>query len=198
MIIVVGLGNPGEEYTETRHNTGRMVLEAVRKIYGMTDWEEKKPFLGLVSEGKIGKEKVTLLLPETFMNNSGQSVAKVITSVKKADDLVVVYDDLDLGIGTFKISYNRSAGGHKGLESIIKAIKTEAFTRIRVGISPMTSGGKVKRPAGGDTMLDFILAKFKKPEIENIKKVSKTVAESLEVLCGAGREEAMGKFNKFF
>lgn len=192
--IILGLGNPGDEYIDTRHNTGRIVLEVVRKVYDLPEWEMKKNYEGLVSEGKIGKEKVTLVLPETFMNKSGNSIKKLITSAKKADDLVVVYDDLDLVIGTFKISYNRSAGGHNGLQSIIKAIKTEAFTRIRVGISPASPKGKVKRP-GGEKAIDFILAKFKKPELEAVKKISKKIAGAIEMIASESREKAMTEFN---
>ncbi len=196
MKIIVGLGNPGEEYIETRHNTGRIILESVRKSFDFPEWEMKKNFAGLISEGKMGKEKVALLCPETFMNKSGESVKKLITSIKKAEDLIVVYDDLDLGIGTLKISYNRSAGGHKGLESIIKSIKTEAFARLRIGISPTTASGKVKRPHGSeDAVIDFILGKFKKAELETLKKLSKKAGEALEVWANDGREKAMGEFN---
>lgn len=195
MKIIVGLGNPGEEYLNTRHNSGRIMLEAVRKNFDLPEWEFDKKYGGIVSLGKIGKEKVFLLCPDTFMNKSGESVKKIITSAKKAEDLVVVYDDLDLGLGTIKISYNRSAGGHKGLQSIIKSIKTEAFTRIRIGVSPMTPAGKIKRPHGDSGVIDFILAKFKKPELDLLKKISKKVAEAVEVISNEGREKAMGEFN---
>ena len=163
----------------------------------LLDFLKKKKDTSAAAKAKAGKkESVTLILPETFMNKSGEALKKLITSVKKADDLIVIYDDLDLGIGTLKISYNRSAGGHKGLQSIIKAIKTEAFTRLRIGVSPTTASGKVKRPGGSEeAIIDFILGKFKKAELETLKKIGKTAGEALETIINDGREMAMGKFN---
>lgn len=174
MYIVVGLGNPGEEYACTRHNTGRMAVSFL----------EKKEIKG-----------VKLVHLDTFMNKSGSGVAKVIKSKKAAEKLIVIYDDLDLGIGQMKISYNRSSGGHKGLESIIKALKTEAFTRIRIGISPTTPSGKLKKPHGDRDVEKHILSDFKKSETEILKKVFKKVAEAVEVLSEHGRERAMTEFN---
>ena len=103
--ILVGLGNPGEEYLETRHNMGRMVLDAFLKAHDLKDWVENKKFKSLITEGKVGKNKVMLLKPETFMNKSGESVKSLITSKKKAETLVVIHDDLDLPLGRIKISY---------------------------------------------------------------------------------------------
>ncbi len=193
--ILVGLGNPGEEYENTRHNTGRIMLEYFRKQHGFSGWKENQKLRALVSDGKIGKEKILLIEPETFMNKSGASLTTLVTSPKKAEQLVVMYDDLDLAFGTFKISYNRSSGGHRGVESIIKALKTEAFVRIRVGISPATSSGKLKKPHGEDAVADFIMAEFKKPEAEVLKKVAKKVGDALLVIITGGREKAMGEFN---
>ena len=96
------------------------------------------------------------------MNKSGLAVKPIITSKKKAEALIVIHDDLDLPIGKFKISFNKSSGGHRGVESIIKAIKTEAFTRVRIGISPATPSGKLKKPKGEKDVGDFILGEFKK------------------------------------
>ncbi|MSR73309.1 aminoacyl-tRNA hydrolase [Candidatus Parcubacteria bacterium] len=204
MYIVVGLGNPGEEYKETRHNTGRIILESVAKTFDFPQWEADKKTRALISDGKIGKEKVRFILPETFMNKSGQSVAPLVTNPKKAEQLVVVYDDLDLPVGRFKISFNRSSGGHKGIESIIRAVKTEAFVRIRVGISPKTPTGKIKKPSGDAIVGDFILGKFKDAEMAEIKKVAKRVGEVIAMIVSLGasakgtriaREKAMGEFN---
>ena len=139
--IIVGLGNPGEEYKNTRHNTGRIILEQIRKKNDCNEWEKDKKTNSLVSKGSIGKEKVLLVEPEGFMNKSGSSLKTLITSVKKANSLIVIYDDLDLPIGTMKISFNKSSGGHRGVESIIKAIKTQEFIRFRIGISPATASG---------------------------------------------------------
>ncbi|MBX4211009.1 aminoacyl-tRNA hydrolase [Candidatus Parcubacteria bacterium] len=192
--IIVGLGNAGEEYEQTRHNTGRIMLESFRKSHDLPEWEEKKIVQSLVSSGKVGKEKVELVMPETFMNKSGLAVKKFVAE-KKAENLIVVYDDFDLPIGKIKVSYNRSSGGHRGLESIIKNIKTEAFTRVRVGIAPVTPSGKTKVLRGDDVVEKHILGKFKDKELMAIKKVSKNVSEALEMIISDGREKAMGEFN---
>ena len=147
--IIAGLGNPGEEYENTRHNTGRIVLEAVRKEFG-GDFEFNKKLNAQVSEGKIGKEKVTFVAPDTFMNNSGKAIGQLVKSIKAAEKLVVIYDDFNLPLGRIRISYNRSSGGHNGIESIIKAVKTEAFLRIRVGTAPENAKGNARTPHGDD------------------------------------------------
>lgn len=173
MYIVVGLGNPGEEYSKTRHNAGRMAAD-------------------LVAE-KV--EGVKVLVPDTFMNRSGQFVTKFVKSKKAAEKLIVIYDDLDLPLGAMKISYNRSSGGHRGVESIIKALKTEAFIRIRIGISPKTPGGKTKKPIGEKMVEKHILTEFKKPEMEVLKKVFKTVVTVVETIKESGLQTAMTEFN---
>ncbi len=165
-IYIVGLGNPGEEYKGTRHNTGRMVVEDFAKKHEFPDWVFDKKINALKSEGKVKKEKVLLLLPETFMNNSGNAVMKVITSKKKAANLIVVHDDLDLPLGKFKISFARGSGGHKGVESVIKKIKTEKFIRIRAGTCP-------KKKPDGKELLKFLLGKFTPKELSIFKKTSK-------------------------
>ncbi|KND48838.1 MAG: peptidyl-tRNA hydrolase, PTH1 family [Parcubacteria bacterium C7867-005] len=170
MYIVVGLGNPGEEYKETRHNTGRMVM----------DFLTKKDILN-----------TKFVHLDTFMNKSGAGVAKVVKSKKSAEKLVVVYDDLDLPIGTMKVSYDRSSGGHRGVESIIRALKTQAFIRIRVGISPSTPSGKLKKPQGEKDVEKFIMGKFGPKEKEMLKKVFKHIPETLEALATDGLQRAM-------
>ena len=201
MKIIVGLGNPESEYFETRHNIGWMMIDAIAKKFEFDPLEHNKKLNALTSDGKIGlpaqagKEKVTLLKPETFMNKSGLSVKPLITTVKKAQDLIVIHDDLDLPLGRFKIVFNRSAGGHRGVESIVKQIKTEAFIQVKIGISPTTASGKIKKPSG-DAVLDFIIGKFKKPELEAIKKLSKKVVEAVEMIVVQGKDAAMGEFNQ--
>jgi PTH1 family peptidyl-tRNA hydrolase len=195
MHYILGLGNPGEEYANTRHNTGRLTLGSFLKKNDFPELVPNKKMKALVGEGKAGKEKVTVVFPETYMNKSGKSVASVITSVKKAHDLVVVYDDLDLALGNIKISYNRGSGGHRGLESIMKAIKTGEFVRIRVGISPQTPSGKLKKPKGDKDVERWILGDYKPKEIEILKKVGKTVADAVEMIVKDGHELAMGEFN---
>ncbi len=196
MNYIVAIGNPGEEYKNTRHNVGRIVLEEFVKKNDFPDWVLDNKLKALSSQSKIGKEKAHLIEPETFMNKSGLSLQPIITSKKKAEELIVIHDDLDLPLGKFKISFNKSSGGHRGVESIIKAIKTEAFTRVRIGISPSTPSGKLKKPKGEKEVADFILGEFKKSEMEILKKVSKKVTDALEMLIIEGREKAMGEFNK--
>lgn len=210
MYIIVGLGNPGEEYKDTRHNVGRMIVESfaknaekiaekrdtkkAAKQTGFEDFSFNKKYNAQVSVGEINGEKTMLILPETFMNKSGKALETLITSVKKAEKLVVVHDDLDLTIGRMKILFNRGSGGHKGLESIVRTIKTEAFTRLKVGICPTTPTGKPKKPTG-DKLLDFIVGPFKPAEMDEIKKMVKQASESLYVLVNDGREKAMSEFN---
>ncbi len=192
--IFVGLGNPGEEYTETRHNTGRMLVEWFGKTHN-AEWRADKKLHAHVAKVKVGKSIVTLVLPNTFMNNSGKAVKPLVETPKKAEKLVVLYDDLDLPFGTSKISFNRSSGGHKGVESIIKSIKTQAFVRVRVGISPVTSSGKTKKPSGEEAVTKVIMGKFKSDEIIALKKFSKKVNEALEIFISEGLEKAMTGFN---
>ena len=130
------------------------------------------------------------------MNKSGLSLKPIITSTKKAESLIVIYDDLDMPLGKFKISFGRGSGGHKGVESIARSIKTKDFIRIRVGIAPTTPSGKIKKPKGEQKIIDFILGDFKKPEIEKLKKVFKKVNEALEVIIEEGRSKAMNEFNR--
>jgi PTH1 family peptidyl-tRNA hydrolase len=193
--IIAALGNPGDDYKETRHNTGRIIADSIIKKYSFSDFKENPKIKALVSKGEIEGEKVEIVFPDNFMNRSGGSLASLITSVKKAHNLIVIYDDLDLGLGTIKISYNRSSGGHRGLESIIKAIKTQEFIRIRVGISPVSPTGKIKKPSGEKDVEKHIIGPFKPAELEVIKKVSKTVTEAVAVIIKESKEAAMTRFN---
>ncbi len=177
MWYVVGLGNPGEEYKETRHNTGRIVLDIFARA----------------SEGKLGKEKVTLLAPDTFMNKSGEALRGKITSKKAAERLVVIHDDLDIPFGSYKISFNKSSGGHRGVESIIKAIKTQAFVRVRVGIA--SSAAVVKKSQDDKTVEKVILGKFTPDQMTALKKLAKKIAEGIIVLITEGREKAMSQYH---
>ena len=149
----------------------------------------------LVAKGEIAGESVQLVLPNNFMNRSGVSLAPLITSVKKAHNLIVIYDDLDLPLGKIKISFNRSAGGHRGVDSIIKNVKTQEFIRIRVGISPVTPTGKLKKPMGEDAVEKHIIGPFKKPELDEIKKISKEVVKAVKVIISEGKKRAIEQFN---
>jgi PTH1 family peptidyl-tRNA hydrolase len=175
MKLVVGLGNPGKEYENTRHNTGRILVGMIQK--------------------KLEDNKIKFLTPDTFMNNSGKAVAPLIKNKKDLKDLVVIYDDIDLPLGKMKISFNRSSGGHNGLGSVIKHLKSEEFLRIRIGISPATPKGVVKKPKGEKAVLNFLLGEYKKPELETIKKLSKKVAEAVEMIFTESKEKAMSLYN---
>ncbi|MEK7551884.1 MAG: aminoacyl-tRNA hydrolase [Patescibacteria group bacterium] len=192
---IVGLGNPGDEYKESRHNVGRDIVDFFRKKNGFSEWKLNNKAKALTSEGKIGKNDVDLILPDAYMNKSGVSLRGFITSVKAAHSAVVVYDDLDLPIGKMKISFNRSSGGHRGVLSIEKNLKTREFIRLRVGVTPATASGKLKKPHGEKEVVDFILGKFKKSESEELKKVYKRASEALEDVVKDGLEKAMGKWN---
>ncbi|MBA3732843.1 aminoacyl-tRNA hydrolase [Patescibacteria group bacterium] len=192
--ILVGLGNPGAEYEETRHNTGRMLVEWFGKSLD-ADWKADKKLNAQVAKVKVGKQTVTLVLPDTFMNDSGKSVKPLVGSVKAAEKMIIIYDDLDMPFGKSKISFNRSSGGHRGVESIIKAIKTEKFSRVRIGISPTTPTGKIKKPSGEAAVTKVILGKFKPEEVAELKKLSKKVNQTIETFISDGLDKAMTGFN---
>lgn len=193
--VITGLGNPGEEYEATRHNAGRMAVQFFAKSRKLNGWHEEKKSKALIGSGMVGKTAVALVLPNTFMNKSGTAVARYVKSVKAAERLVVIYDDLDLPLGEFKISFDRGSGGHKGLESIMRSLKTKRFTRVRVGVSPSTAGGSLRKPSGDKVVLNFILTKFRAHELEELHRVFKRVADALEVTVTEGRERAMNEFN---
>ena len=187
--IIVGLGNPGQEYTQTRHNTGRMLAQKIaEKAGGEFSYSSKTD--SQITKAEIGGENVTFVLPNTFMNKSGKAVAPLIKNLKAAEKLVVVYDDFQLPLGTTRMAFNRSSGGHNGVESIIKALKTEAFVRIRIGIGATKANGAVKVLKGAEEVEKFILGGFKKDELEKITKLSKKVHEVLETFVTEGREKA--------
>jgi PTH1 family peptidyl-tRNA hydrolase len=198
----VGLGNPGEEYVDTRHNAGRMMLLWLAKSEG-AEWKTDKKLnaqvatinIGKKTRGNIGGTKASLILPDSYMNNSGKSVKPLIGSLKAAEKLMVIYDDLDLPFGSAKMSFNKSSGGHRGLESVIKALKTEKFARIRIGTSPTSPTGKLRKPQGEEKVMKHILGKFKPDEMLVLKKLSKKVSAALETFTTSGLGSAMTEFN---
>lgn len=199
---IVGLGNPGQEYENTRHNAGRIILDMIRKGYEGDDFELDKKLNALVADVAVGSKKVKLIAPETFMNNSGKAVAPVVKTKKNAklklttaDDLLVIYDDFQLPIGRMKISYNKSSGGHNGLESVIKQIKTEAFPRLRIGTAPATSKGDAKIPHGDEKIEKFILGAFKDDEMKELKKMGNKAIEVVELWVKEGRDRATNVAN---
>ncbi len=196
--LFVGLGNPGAEYENSRHSVGRMILLALqKKAVGemeIKDWRDEKKLKAELCDGKLGSNKFRLLIPNNFMNNSGGSVKPLIKTKAEAKDVVVIHDDVDLALGTIKISYNRGSGGHKGVDSIVKALKTNEFTRIRVGLSPSTPSGKTKKPTS-DKVVDFVIGNFKPAEQDELKKVIKRTKEIIASLVENGLERTMNSFN---
>jgi PTH1 family peptidyl-tRNA hydrolase len=171
--ILVGLGNPDKQYEGTRHNIGKDILASLK---------DKLPKKAKVAELNV------------YMNNSGGPIKKLITSKKAAEKLVVLHDELDLPLGRVKISFGSSAGGHNGVKSIEKALKTRDYVRVRIGIAGSTPKGLLKRPAP-EKLADFVLAKFRPPEAERLKKVRKTVQEALDILLEDGVQAAMTETN---
>jgi len=193
--IIVGLGNPGEEYIGTRHNTGRIAVEALADKIDSDEWKEDKKLKSETVKIKVGKNTATLIKPNTFMNKSGEAVKSLVKSKKSAETLVVIHDDLDLPFGKIKISFNKSAGGHRGVQSVIRAVKTEAFIRMRIGISPVTSSGKIRKPSGEKDVTALILGKFKPSELDGLKKIMKNAVMGLESIISEGKEVATMKIN---
>ena len=190
--VIVGLGNPEPEYEGSRHNIGRAAVSHFAKKEGVEEWRTDKKANAQVA--KLGK--TALVLPDTYMNRSGSAVSKYVKSVKAASQLVIVYDDLDLPLGKLKISFARSSGGHKGVESVQRAIKTDAFIRLRIGVSPTTPSGKPKKPQGEEKVLKFILGKFTPKEKDVVKKILKTTDDALATILEDGCDMAMNRFNQ--
>ena len=195
--FIVGLGNPGSEYENTRHNTGRIILETLAVRWKFLEWEEKARLKLDITDGKIGKKKVVAILPNTFMNLSGTAIKPYVTSQKKAEKLIVIYDDIDLPLGRFKISKGRGDGGHNGVASIIKTLKTKDFIRIRVGVSPKVRGSVVpKKPKGEKKVLEYLLGEFRKQEFVAIEVLSREIESAIETILSEGLDKAMNEFNQ--
>ena len=160
MMIIVGLGNPETKYKNTPHNIGFEAIDRIAKENNFPDFKLSKKFKAIISE----KDDTILVKPETYMNNSGQSVAKLV-KFYKTKDLTVIHDDIDLPLGKIRVSQNRGSAGHKGIESIIKELGTKDFKRIRIGIQPEKKIINIER---------YVLTKFTKEAkqliIESIKK----------------------------
>jgi PTH1 family peptidyl-tRNA hydrolase len=221
MFIVVGLGNPGPEYENTRHNTGRIVLDAFRRAKGLPEWTFDKKKNTLLSEGTISslkacpvvrnsdfsttgvkskKSKVLLLAPETFMNKSGDAIRqikelrfKIKGKTKEIPNFVVIHDDLDIPFGSYKISFNKSSGGHRGVGSVVRTLRTQAFTRVRVGIAAGVSA--IRKPQNEKSVEKTILGRFTESEMAALKKLAKEISEGLVVLITEGREKAMSQYH---
>ncbi len=194
--VIIGLGNPDEEYAKTRHNAGRMLVHKYAEKKGFSEWKDDKKSLSFMARGMVQRALAVAVLPNTYMNKSGKAAMQYVKSVKAAEKLVVVYDDLDLPLGSIKISFDRGSGGHKGIESISTALKTKRFVRIRIGISPQNARGELTKPHGDADVERFILGTFSSDEMLQLKKIYTRVESALDTLVGQGREVAMNQFNQ--
>jgi PTH1 family peptidyl-tRNA hydrolase len=168
MILIIGLGNPGKKYQKTRHNVGSRAIGELKSL---------------------SLENIVLVKPKTFMNESGKAVKNLLRTYHlKPNNLIVIHDDIDLPLGKIRIVKNRGAAGHKGVESMIKELKTKNFIRFRIGVCPKT--GKPKNPER------FVLQKFHKEEERVIKEIIKKIAEAIEFFLKEGLEKVMSRFNK--
>ncbi|MFA5751192.1 MAG: aminoacyl-tRNA hydrolase [Candidatus Paceibacterota bacterium] len=194
MKLIVGLGNKGEEYKLNRHNTGFIILDYI--LSNDIDWKKFSGTDALFYKDSILGKPVEYLKPMTYMNNSGVAIAYAKEKHKiPLKDIVVIYDDIDLPIGTIKLSFNKSSGGHNGLESVIKKLKSKEFLRVRVGISPTTPSGKIRKPKGETVVYKFLLGDFKKNELDVLKKLSKKIKEAIEMALTEGKDKAMSLYN---
>ena len=191
MFLIVGLGNPGEKYKNTRHNTGFQAVDTLRKRNNFPEFELSKKFNSLISEASIDNKKIILANPQTFMNNSGKAAASLV-NFYKIKNLFVVHDDIDLALEKIRIVKNRGAAGHKGVESIIKEIGTKNFIRFRIGIRPRIKNQelRIKNPE------KFVLQKFSKEEEKIVKEITEKTAEAIELFLKQGLEKAMNEYNR--
>ena len=183
MLLVVGLGNPGKHYENTRHNIGREIVTEWQKGAGLADFEFNKKLNALVSKNK----KAVLLLPETMMNKSGNAAGPAARFYKvKPQDILVVHDDADLKLGRAKLSFGKRSAGHRGVESLIRALKTKDFWRFRIGIA-----GKRDIPAE-----KLVLRKWTEQELRLVKKITRRTIEALERAITENPERAMNAYNR--
>lgn len=186
MYVIVGLGNPGKKYENTRHNVGFAVIDKLAKDCDIK--VNKSKHSAKIGEGVIEGEKVVLAKPQTYMNLSGMSVRSLMDFYKidPESELIIISDDIDLPTGNLRIRKSGSAGGHNGLKSIIANVGTQGFTRIRVGV-----GAKVE----GEDLADHVLGHFNKDDAKIIEIAAETAAEAIKTMLTDGVDKAMNKFN---
>ena len=185
MKVIVGLGNPGQNYAGTRHNLGFLVIDRIAARVGISI--ENQICDSLVGQALLGEERIVLAKPQTFMNRSGTAVAKLAREYcVGADTLTVVNDDLDLPFGRIRIRVDGGTGGHRGLQSIIESLAGAPFQRVRVGIG---------RPPVGLNAADFVLESFTVEEARQLNEVIDRASEAVLCLVRQGPEQAMGQYN---
>lgn len=190
-IVIVGLGNPGKEYEKTRHNAGRNAVELLAKQEGLDGFAFNTKANALVAKGAVGGEKTELVLPETMMNASGKAVAAFVKSQKAAKNLLVIHDDLDLPVGTIKMAFARGSGGHKGVESVMRAVRTQEFTRIRIGVAPAGKKNQAKKLKDEEKVIKLVIGKWKPSEESAAKKTIKKAAEAARLFASDGLAAAI-------
>ncbi len=187
MKLIVGLGNPGSEYQFTPHNLGFLVLDRIASQRGVEI--RNRQCRALTARMQVGDQQILLAKPDTYMNLSGISVRELVAEyeVKPESDLIVIQDELDFPLGTLRIQARRSSAGHNGIESIIDALGTQDFLRIRVGVAPEH---KVEDGRG------YLLSPFRKSQMAAVDKMLDTAAEAVEVILTEGAAAAMNRFNR--
>ncbi len=186
MILIAGLGNPGEEYENTRHNAGFLVLDTLAQKLG-ADLSERK-HRALCGKAVIGGQKVILLKPQTYMNSSGESIRAAADYYKvPPEDILVVYDDISLAPGQLRIRAKGSAGGHNGIKSIIAHLGTQEFPRVKVGIG--------EKPPRMD-LADYVLGHFSSGEKKIMEEAAKEAADAICEIVNVGIEQAMNDHNR--
>lgn len=188
-MLVVFLGNPGEKYKKTWHNAGWIIADEI--VPNKEDWLFNKYAQADFSKLNLGGKEIEFIKPQTFMNNSGLAVRYVMDKQSMSpEDIIVVYDDLDLPIGSLKISHNRGDGGHNGIKSIINQTGSSSFIRVRIGIAP-----KEGRTSIFGDFSDYVLRSIDEEYFETIKDMSSTIKDIISSLAQSGVENTMNKFN---
>lgn len=183
--LIVGLGNPGLRYRNTRHNVGFHVIDALSEKYGISI--KRLKYKSLVGDGLIEGKRVLLTKPQTYMNASGESIKEIVEWYKiPTEKIILIYDDVDLPLGKIRIRRGGSGGTHKGMHSIIYHLQLDNFPRIRIGI------GQVPEPLD---IIDYVLGKFDKYERGIIGKTIIRAAEAASLIIKSGVDEGMSKFN---
>ncbi len=194
MFYIVALGNPGQEYEKTRHNVGWLAADALVAQYNFTKPIANARLNGLLSQGLIADTEVDLLYPTTFMNHSGQAALKLVPK-GEAKQLIVLQDETALPIGQIKVSVGRQAGGHNGVQSIISALGTTDFVRVRIGVAPTTFFTGTMKVIKGDKIASFVLGKFTGREEKVLAEVLEEVKVAVKTIIERGPNEAMNQFN---
>ena len=194
-IVILALGNPGEEYEDTYHNAGTIALPAIIRTLTGEDaaalaWRTHRHLFEYAPAGNF-----IFARSLTYMNESGLAAAEALKKFGiQLDHFVVVHDESDLTVGNCKVSFDRSSGGHKGVESIQKMLRTRDFVRVRIGISPRTPRGKARKP-DSDDVIDFVLGRFKSSEAERLKSAQALALDALHLLLTEGLPRAMTEIN---